>query len=189
MFFVGKVDIAMTNSVLKRRGGQQVGIGPAPAAKCGSAAGLLVFLVGAAHLALVGLVAKAGVVETQAVFAAALGRPRGGRVAAARLVAAGRLAAVRGGGSEGRLLTRDSRGRGCGGGGGAASSGVWDIQSALQRWIISSVVLKARVLIRLLMWRGSLRRKRAVWASFIVAGCRVVRLSHRTEGLVSRHMG
>jgi hypothetical protein len=43
-----------------------------------AAAGLLVFLVGAALLALVGLVAEAGVVETQAVAAAALGRPRGG---------------------------------------------------------------------------------------------------------------
>jgi hypothetical protein len=50
---------------------------------------------------------------------AALGRPQGGRAAAAGLVTAGRLAADRGGGSaripEGRLLARDSRG--CGGGG------------------------------------------------------------------------
>jgi hypothetical protein len=59
-------------------GGQQVGIGPAAAAKCGPAAGLLVFLVGAALLTLVGLVAEAGVVETQTVVAAALGCPRGG---------------------------------------------------------------------------------------------------------------
>jgi hypothetical protein len=84
-------------------------------AKCGPAAGLLVFLVGAALLALVGLVAEAGVVESQAVAAAALGRPGGGRAAAA-LVAAGRLAAERGGGSarvpEGRLHVRDSRGGG-----------------------------------------------------------------------------
>jgi hypothetical protein len=71
----------------------------------------------------------------------------------------------------------------------AASSEVWDIHSALQRWIISSVVLKARVLIRVLMWRGSLQRKRAICASLIVAGCRAVRLSHRMEGLVSPHMG
>jgi hypothetical protein len=67
----------------------------------------------------VGLVAEAGVVESQAVTAAALGRPGGGRAAAA-LVAAGRLAAERGGGSarvpEGRLHVRDSRG-GSGGGG------------------------------------------------------------------------
>jgi hypothetical protein len=42
-----------------------------------------------------------GVVETQAVAAAALGRPRGGRAVAAGLVAAGRLAAERGGGSVG----------------------------------------------------------------------------------------
>ncbi len=41
-----------------------------------------------------GLVAEVGVVETQAVAAAALGRPGGGR-AAAVLVAAGRLAAER----------------------------------------------------------------------------------------------
>ncbi len=72
----------------------------------------------------------------------------------------------------------------------AASSGVWDIHSALQPWIISSVVSKDRVLIRALMWRGSLRRKRAVCASLIVAGCRAVRLSYSTEGLVSPlHMG
>jgi hypothetical protein len=71
----------------------------------------------------VGLAAEAGVVETQAVAAAALGRPGGGRAVAAGLVAAGRLAAERGGGSagipEGRLLARDSRGRGCSGGGGS----------------------------------------------------------------------
>jgi hypothetical protein len=72
----------------------------------------------------------------------------------------------------------------------AASSGVWDVHSALQRWIISSVVSKDRMLIRALMWRGSLRRKRATCASFSVAGCRVVRLSHSTEGLVSPlHIG
>jgi hypothetical protein len=65
--------------LLKRRGGgQQAGIGPAAAAKCGPAAGLLVFLVGAVLLALVGLAAETGVVETQGVVAAALGRPRGG---------------------------------------------------------------------------------------------------------------
>jgi hypothetical protein len=50
-------------------------------------------------------------VEAQAIVAAALGRPRGGRAAAAGLVAAGRLAAIRGGRSsgvpEGRLLARD----------------------------------------------------------------------------------
>jgi hypothetical protein len=54
----------------------------------------------------VGLVAEAGVVEAQAVVATALGCPRGGRAAAAvrfvaGLVAAGRLAAVRGGGFAG----------------------------------------------------------------------------------------
>ncbi len=42
------------------------------AANCGPAAGLLVFLVSAALLALVGLVVEAGVVETQTVVAAAL---------------------------------------------------------------------------------------------------------------------
>jgi hypothetical protein len=72
----------------------------------------------------------------------------------------------------------------------AASSGVWDIHSALQRWIISSVAWKDRVLIRVLMWRGSLWRKRATCASFNIAGCRAVRLSHRTEGLFSPlHIG
>jgi hypothetical protein len=114
----------VTNSgTEKEGGGQQVGIGPAAAAKRGPAAGLLDFLVGAALLALVGLVAEAGVVETQAIVAAALGRPGGGRAVAARLVAAGRLAAIRRGGSvgvpEGRLLARDSCGCGCGGGGGS----------------------------------------------------------------------
>ncbi len=87
---------------------------------CGPAAGLLVFLVGAALLALVGLVAEAGVVETQAVVAAALGCPRGGRTAAPRfvgsLVAAGGLAAVRRGGSAGvpksGMLPRAGRGGG-----------------------------------------------------------------------------
>ncbi len=58
------MDIAVTNSGTEKEGGQQVGIGPAAAAKCGPAADLLVFLVGAALLAPVGLVAEAGVVET-----------------------------------------------------------------------------------------------------------------------------
>ncbi len=93
----------MTNSGTEKEGGQQAGIGPAAAAKCGPAA-----LVGAALLALVGLVVEAGVVERQAVAAAALGRPPGGRARAA----AGRLAAERGGGSasipEGRLQARSS---------------------------------------------------------------------------------
>ncbi len=65
-----------------------------------------------------GLVAEAEVVETQAVAAAAIGRPGGGRAAEA-IVAAGRLSAERGGESarvpEGRLHVRDSRG--CSGGG------------------------------------------------------------------------
>ncbi len=79
----------MTNSSTEKEGGAAGWIGRA-AAKCGPAARLLVFLVGAALLALVGLVAEAGVVETQAVVAAALGRPGGGRAAAAGLVADGR---------------------------------------------------------------------------------------------------
>jgi hypothetical protein len=94
-------------------------------AERGPAAGLLVFLVSAAPLALVGLVAEAGVVETQAVVAAALGCPRGGRAAAAvrfvaGLVTAGRLEAVRGGGSAGvgvpkrGVLPRAGRGGGGG---------------------------------------------------------------------------
>jgi hypothetical protein len=114
-FLVGKADIAVTNSGISTEGGgRQAGIGPEAAANCGPAVGLLVFLVSAALLALVGLVAEAGVVETQTVVAAALGCSRGGRAAAARfvarLVAAGRLAAVRRGGSAGvpksRMLRR-----------------------------------------------------------------------------------
>ncbi len=101
---------------MQQGGGQQVGIGPEAPGNCGPAAGLLVFLVGAALLALVGLFAETGVVETQTVVAAALGCPRGGRAAAARLVAAGRLAVVRGGGSAGvpesRVLSRAGRGGG-----------------------------------------------------------------------------
>ncbi len=63
-----------------------------------------------------GLVAETGGVEAQAFVVAALGCPRGGQATAAGLVAAGRLAVIRGGRSagvpEGRLLARDSRGRG-----------------------------------------------------------------------------
>ncbi len=114
---------------MRQEGGRQVGIGPAAAAKRGPAAGLLVFLVGTAPLALVGLAAEAGVVEAQAVAATALGYPGGGRTAAAirvatGLVSAGRLAAVRGGrpaglgGSERGVLPGASRGRGGGSGGG-----------------------------------------------------------------------
>ncbi len=68
----------MADSGTEKEGGQQVGIGPAAAAEYGPAAGLLVFLVGAALLALLGLGTEAGVVETQAIVAAASGRPRGG---------------------------------------------------------------------------------------------------------------
>jgi hypothetical protein len=82
-FFVGNVDIAVTNSGIATEGGQQAGIGPAAAAKCRPAAGLIVFLVGAALLALVGLDAEAGVVETPTVVAAALGCPGGRRAVAA----------------------------------------------------------------------------------------------------------
>jgi hypothetical protein len=61
-----------------------------------------------------GLVAEAGVVETQAIVPAASGRPRGGRAAAARTVAAGSFAAERGGRaagtSEGRLRPRGGGG-------------------------------------------------------------------------------
>jgi len=89
------------NSGTEKEGGQQVGIGPVAAAKCGPAAGLLVFLVGAALLALVGLVAEAGVIEAQIVAAATSGRPRGGQAAAAGFVAVGCLAAERGGRAAG----------------------------------------------------------------------------------------
>ncbi len=199
-FLVGNADIAVTNSVIATEGGRQAGIGPAAAVSCGPAAGLLVFLECAALLALVSLVAEAGVVETQAVVAAALGCPGGGRAAlavrfVAGLVAAGHLAAVRGG--DLRAFRREECCHGpaaaaaaAAAAAEAASSGVWDVHSALQRWIISSVVSKDRVLIRALMWRGSLRRKRATCPSFSVAGCRAVRLSHSTEGLVSPlHIG
>jgi hypothetical protein len=49
----------------------------------------------------VGLVAAAGVVETQAIVAAASGQPRGGRAAVAGSVAAGSFAAERGGRATG----------------------------------------------------------------------------------------
>ncbi len=121
---MGKADIAVTNSgIATEGGGRQAGIGPAAAANCGPAAGLLVFLVSAALLALVGLVAEVRVVETQAVVAAALGCPGGRRAAAAvrfvaGLVAAGHLAAVRGEGSAGvpkrRVLPRAGGGGGIG---------------------------------------------------------------------------
>ena len=75
--------MAVTNSGIAAGGGWQAGIGPAAAAKREPAAGLLVFLVGPAPLALVGLAAEAGVVEAQAVAATAFGCPRGGRAAAA----------------------------------------------------------------------------------------------------------
>ena len=83
---------------MRQRGGRQAGIEPAAAAELEPAAGLLVFLIGAAPLALVGFVAEAGVVEAETVVAGALGCPGGGRAAAAGrrvggLVAAGRLAA------------------------------------------------------------------------------------------------
>jgi hypothetical protein len=87
------------------------------AEKEGPDAGLLVFLVGAAFLALVGLVAEAGVVEAQVVAAAASGHPRGGRAAAAGFVAAGCPAERAGraaGTPEGRLRARGSRGSGGG---------------------------------------------------------------------------
>ncbi len=72
----------------------------------------------------------------------------------------------------------------------AASSGVWDAHSWLQRRTISSGVSKDFVLIMAMMWCGSLRMKRAIYASFRDAGCRAVRLSQSTEGLVSLpHIG
>jgi hypothetical protein len=121
----------LIQALQRRGGGWQAGIGPAAAAERGPAAGLLVFLIGAAPLALVGLVAEAGVVETQAVVATALGW--GGRAAAAGWhvggpVAAGRLAAVRRGGPAGLgvpergVLPRACCGRRSGGGGGLLGS-------------------------------------------------------------------
>jgi hypothetical protein len=72
----------------------------------GLAAGLLVFLVGAALLALLSLSAETGVVETQAIVAAASGRPQGGRTAEGRLVASGPFPAERRGGAVGALERR-----------------------------------------------------------------------------------
>ena len=73
--------MAVTNSGIATEGGaagwDRTGGGG------GTWAGLLVFLVGAALLALLGPVAEAGVVETQAAVATALGCPGGGRAAAA----------------------------------------------------------------------------------------------------------
>ncbi|MFN9909758.1 MAG: hypothetical protein ACK56F_27190, partial [bacterium] len=67
----------------------------------------------------------------------------------------------------------------------AASSGVWVAHSWLQRQIISFGVSKDLVLIMALMWRGSLRMKRAICASSRVLGRKAVRLSQSTDGLVS----
>ncbi len=72
----------------------------------------------------------------------------------------------------------------------AASSGVWVAHSWLPRRIISFGVSKDLVLIMALMWRGSLRMKRATCAYSRVLGRRAVRLSQSTDGLVSLpHMG
>ena len=148
---MGKVDIAVTNSETATEGGTAGWYRTGGAANCGPAAGLLVFLVGAALLALVGLVAEGGVVETQTVVEAALG------VGERRRPDLSPLGVLRRYG-EGDLLSF-GRVECCHGPAAAAaeaaSSGVWDIQSALQRWIISSVVSKDHVLIRALMWRGS----------------------------------
>ncbi len=82
----------------------------------GPAAGLLVFLVRAALLALLGLGTEVGVVEAQAGTAAASGLARGGRTAAARPVAGRYLPAEWRGGaggiSEGRVISHGSHGSG-----------------------------------------------------------------------------
>ena len=139
-----------------------MGIGPAAVAELGLAAGLLVFLIGAAPLALVGLVAEAGVVEAETVFAGALGCPGGGRAAAAGrrvggLVAAGRLAASGRGDRRCWALRREECCHGpavaaaAATEAAAASSGVWVAQSWLQRAIISFGESKDLVLIWALM--------------------------------------
>ena len=71
----------------------------------------------------------------------------------------------------------------------AASSGVWVAHSWLQRRIISFGVSKDLVLIMALMWRGSLRMKRATCASSRVLGRKARRLSpeHRRPGLAAAH--
>ena len=72
----------------------------------------------------------------------------------------------------------------------AASSGVWVAQSWLHRRIISFGVAKDLVLIWALMWRGSLRMKRAICASSRVLGRKALRVSQSTNGLVSLlHIG
>ena len=154
------------------------------AEKEGPDAGLLVFLVGAAFLALVGLVAEAGVVEAQVVAAAASGHPRGGRAAAAGFVAAGCLAAEWGGRAagtpEGRLRARGSRG--CGGG--------------LLRGLSRQELVAARNEFfrrlegpRVDQVTDVARQFAVEEVGLNVVGCRAVRLSHRTEGLVSPHIG
>jgi hypothetical protein len=77
-FFVGKEDIAVTNSGTEKEGGAAGWDRTGGGGEMWAASGLLVFLIGAALLALVGFVVETGVVETQAVVAAALGRPWGG---------------------------------------------------------------------------------------------------------------
>jgi hypothetical protein len=99
----------------------------------------------------------------------------------------GRLAAVRGGGSagvpEGRLLARDSRG---GGGGSGLLGGLGHPERVatldhLLRCVEGPRIDQiADVAMQFAEEKGGL---------CIVAGCRAVRLSHRTEGLVSPHMG
>ncbi len=158
------------------------------AAEYGPAAGLLVFLVGAALLALLGLGTEAGVVETQVLVRPPLGGPRVGERRRPDLSPTDPL--PRNGEGERRTHWKGEWGLGAdAAAAAAASSSVWSSQISLQRWMRSSGSLNARGLIRFLMWRGNLRRKRTVWASFAVDGCRAVRLSHMTEGLMLLHIG
>ena len=91
---------------------------------------------------------------------------------------------------EGGVLPRACRGRSGGDGGSGGLLGVWVAQSWLQRRIISFCVAKDLVLIWALIWRGSLRMKRAICASSRVLGRKALRLSQSTDGLVSLpHIG
>ncbi len=84
---------------------------------------------------------------------------------------------------KGGVLPRAGGGCGCGGGGGDGLLG------GLGRPQLVATPNHI-VLIMALMWRGSLRMKRATCASTRDAGCRAVRLSQSTEGLISLpHIG
>ncbi len=77
-FLVGKMDMAVTNLGIATGGGAAGWGRTSGGGETWAGRRPISFLVGAAPLALVGLAAEAGVVETQAVAATALGCPGGG---------------------------------------------------------------------------------------------------------------